>query len=153
MTRPADPTDNATPSGLSAIAAALVSYSALAGETRYRDAAEAALSTVAAVAARHGRFAGYACAVGEAVLSGPYEIAVATASAPEPTSEPLVHAAWRHLPPGAVVVAAPPDAPGVPLLADRPLRGGAPTAYICRGFVCDTPVTSVEALIARLDQS
>ncbi|HKS98891.1 MAG TPA: thioredoxin domain-containing protein, partial [Rugosimonospora sp.] len=76
VTRPADPTDNATPSGLSAIAAALTRYAALSGEPRYRAAAEEALATVAALADRHPRFAGYACAVGEALLSGPYEIAV-----------------------------------------------------------------------------
>ncbi|HLL66224.1 MAG TPA: thioredoxin domain-containing protein [Micromonosporaceae bacterium] len=147
VTRPADPTDNATPSGLSAVAAALVSYSALAGEPRHRQIAEAALGVVAGVAAQHGRFTGYSCVTGEALLSGPYEIAVAT---PAGSADPLVHAAWRHLPPGAVVVAGPPDAPGVPLLAGRPLREGAPTAYVCRGFVCDVPVTDVEALTARL---
>jgi len=39
VARPADPTDNATPSGLSALAAALVAYSALTGELIYREAA------------------------------------------------------------------------------------------------------------------
>ncbi len=134
VTRPADPTDNATPSGLSAIAAALTTYTALTGQPRYREAAEAALATVAPIAARHARFTGYACAVGEAQVSGPYEIAVAGDSA-------LVETAWRLAPPGAVVVSGRPDQPGVPLLADRPMLGGAPTAYVCRGFVCDRPVT------------
>jgi hypothetical protein len=147
VTRPADPTDNATPSGLSSIAAALTSYSALTGQLRYREAAEAALSRVAALASGHARFIGYACAVGEALLSGPYEIAVA---APDASAEPLAATARRLAPPGAVVVAGPPDAPGVPLLADRPLRGGAPTAYVCRGFVCDAPVTTVEELAGAL---
>jgi len=146
VVRPADPTDNATPSGRSAIAAALVGYSALAGSARHREAAEAALSTVAGIAATHGRFTGYACAVGEALLSGPYEIAVATL---EPQSDPLVRAAWRLAPPGAVVVAGPPDADGVPLLADRPLRNGS-TAYVCRGFVCDAPVSTEADLAAKL---
>ena len=146
VTRPADPTDNATPSGLSAIAAALVAAGALAGEARYREAAEAALARVSPLAETHARFVGYACATGEALLSGPYEIAVAT---PDP-ADPLVAAAWRLAPPGAVVVAGPPDAPGVPLLAGRPLAGGASTAYICRGFVCDAPVTTVDDLAAKL---
>ena len=51
IARPADPTDNATPSGLSSVAAALVSYSALAGEPAYREVAERALATVAGLAA------------------------------------------------------------------------------------------------------
>src|SRR5690606_19664603 len=39
VARPADPTDNATPSGLSSMAAALTSYAALTGDTSYREAA------------------------------------------------------------------------------------------------------------------
>ncbi len=147
VTRPADPTDNATPSGRSAIVAALVAYAALSGETRYREAAEATLSTVAPIVHRHARFTGYAATVGEALLSGPYEIAVAT---DDPAADPLVAAAHRHAPPGAVVVAGAPDQPGVPLLAGRPLVDGRPTAYVCRGFVCQRPVTSVDELVAQL---
>ncbi|WBB72746.1 thioredoxin domain-containing protein [Micromonospora sp. WMMD1128] len=147
VTRPADPTDNATPSGRSAIVAALVAYAALTGETRYREAAEATLSTVAPIVDRHARFTGYAATVGEALLSGPYEIAVAT---DDPVGDPLLAAAHRHAPPGAVVVAGAPDQPGVPLLAGRPLVDGQPTAYVCRGFVCQRPVTSVEELVAQL---
>jgi len=147
VARPADPTDNATPSGLSAICAALVAYSALSGETAYRDAADAALATVGPLIAGHPRFAGYSAAVAEAALAGPYEIAIATV---EPQGDPLVAAAVRHAPPGTVVVAGEPDRPGVPLLADRPLIGGASAAYVCRGFVCDRPVTTEADLIERL---
>ncbi|MDI5938911.1 thioredoxin domain-containing protein [Micromonospora sp. DH15] len=147
VARPADPTDNATPSGRSALAAALVTYAALSGEARYREAAEAALATVAPIVARHARFTGYAAAAGEALLSGPYEIAVVT---DDPAGDPLVAAAYRHAPPGAVLVAGRPDQPGVPLLADRPMRDGRPTAYVCRGFVCQRPVTTVDDLLAQL---
>ncbi|WP_173078518.1 thioredoxin domain-containing protein [Phytohabitans rumicis] len=147
VTRPADPTDNATPSGLSALVAALTTYAALSGEPSYREAAEAALATVAPIVDKHPRFTGYAAAVGEAVLSGPYEIAIVT---DEPAADPLVRAAHRHAPPGAVVVAGGPDQPGVPLLASRPKLDGASTAYVCRGFVCDRPVTGAGELVAQL---
>ncbi|EEP73432.1 hypothetical protein MCAG_03759 [Micromonospora sp. ATCC 39149] len=148
VTRPADPTDNATPSGRSAIVAALVTYAALSGQPRYREVAEAALATVAPIVARHARFTGYAATAGEALLSGPYEIAVVT---DDPAGDPLVAAAYRHAPPGAVLVAGRPDQPGVPLLADRPMLDGRPTAYVCRGFVCQRPVTTVEDLLAQLE--
>ncbi|MET7880425.1 thioredoxin domain-containing protein [Micromonospora profundi] len=147
VARPADPTDNATPSGRSALVAGLVAYAALTGQTRYREAAEAALATVAPIVGRHARFTGYAATVGEALLSGPYEIAVVTG---DPAGDPLVAAAHRHAPPGAVVVAGAPDQPGVPLLADRPFVDGRSAAYVCRGFVCQRPVTSVEELVAQL---
>ncbi|HEY0000304.1 MAG TPA: hypothetical protein VGB74_07605, partial [Actinoplanes sp.] len=148
VTRPADPTDNATPSGLSSICAALVGHAALAGETAYREAADAALATVGSLIGGHPRFAGYSSTVAEAALAGPYEIAVVFTD--EKEAEPLLAAAHRHAPPGTVIVAGEPDRPGVPLLADRPLLGGAPTAYVCRGFVCDRPVTTPDDLMARL---
>jgi uncharacterized protein YyaL (SSP411 family) len=147
VTRPADPTDNATPSGLSAMVAALTAYTALSGETRYREAAEAALATVAPIVDKHPRFTGYSAASGEALLSGPYEIAIV---AGEGGADELLQAARQYAPPGAVVVAGAPDQPGVPLLADRPALGGLPTAYVCRGFVCDRPVTDAGELVAQL---
>ena len=158
LTRPADPTDNATPSGLSALASALIRYGALAGATRYRDAALAALATVAPVAARHPRFAGYSCAAGEALLSGPYEIAIVFDGAPggpalaaaAAQADPMVATAWRLAPPGAVLVSGRSGQPGVPLLAGRSARDGQPTAYVCHGFACDRPVTTTADLAAQL---
>jgi len=148
IARPADPTDNASPSGLSSMTAALTTVAALTGEVRYRERAEQALEAIAPVIARHPRFAGYAAATAEALLSGPYEIAIAV-----PPTQPitdLLAAARQYAPPGAVIVVGPPDAPGVPLLADRPLRDGNATAYVCRGFVCDRPVTTAADLQALL---
>ncbi|KUL36678.1 thioredoxin domain-containing protein [Actinoplanes awajinensis] len=148
LTRPADPTDNATPSGLASVCSALVGYAALSGETSYRLAADAALATVGPLIEGHPRFAGYAAMVAEAAVTGPYEIAVAT----HDPDDPLVATAYRESPAGTVVVVGAPDSPGVPLLADRPLIDGRATAYVCRGFVCDRPVTTPEDLVARLKQ-
>ena len=74
--RPADPADNATPSGTFAVAGALLRYSALAGSARHREAAEAALGVLPGIAARYPRAAGAGLAVAEAWLAGPAEIAV-----------------------------------------------------------------------------
>jgi uncharacterized protein len=142
IARPADPTDNATPSGQSSIVAALLSYTALTGQPEYRQAAEEALGGVAALLGRHARFAGYAGAAAEALVSGPYEIAIAGLDG----ATELARTAWRLAPPGAVVVVGAPDADGIPLLARRRLLADQPTAYVCRGFVCDRPVTTVEDL-------
>jgi uncharacterized protein YyaL (SSP411 family) len=118
VARPADPTDNATPSGTSALAAALVTAAALTGRQRYRAAAQLALATLAPIAAAHGRMTGYACAAGEALLAGPYELAIAPTAGRD---DPLAAAALRRLPPGAVLVCGrrspgcagrPPDARG-----------------------------------------
>jgi uncharacterized protein YyaL (SSP411 family) len=132
--------------------AALIAYSALSGAPAYRDAARRALQTIAPLVERHARFAGHAAAAAEALVSGPYEIAIAT---DDPVDEAaagdgLAAVAWRLAPPGAVVVVGPPDAPGVPLLAGRPLIDGQPAAYVCRGVVCDRPVTTAADLATTL---
>jgi uncharacterized protein len=148
VARPADPTDGATPSGSSAVCEALVTYTALTGESRYREAAETALDRIEPIISTRARFAGLAAAIGEALLSGPVEVAVVGQT--EDERRTLVHTATAVAPPGAVIVAGRPDDAGAPLLAHRPMMYGGPTAYVCRGFVCDRPVTTAEALADQL---
>ncbi|MGL4174934.1 MAG: thioredoxin domain-containing protein [Dermatophilaceae bacterium] len=145
--RPANRADNAEPSGASALAGALLTSSALTGTTRHRDAAEQVLAECGAVAVREPRFAGWALAVAEALETGPLQVAVVGSG---PDAAALAAEARRSSSPGLVVVAGEPDAPGVPLLAQRPLVAGRAAAYVCRGFVCDAPVTDVAALSAAL---
>jgi uncharacterized protein len=143
--RPQDPTDNATPSGSSALAGALLTFAACTGSLAHRQSAESALGIVASVGTEQPRFLGWALAVAEALVAGPVEVAIVG----EPARE-LSDVAWRLRPPGAVVVTGEPNTPGIPLLADRPTVGGRPAAYVCRGMVCDAPVTDVPALRRQL---
>ncbi|HEV2779567.1 MAG TPA: N-acylglucosamine 2-epimerase, partial [Actinophytocola sp.] len=101
------------------------------------------------LAARAPRFAGHWLSVAEAIEHGPIQVALVGA-ADDPRRTELVSAAVASAPGGAVVLAGAPDAPGVPLLADRPLVNGGPAAYVCRGYVCDRPVTTVAELAAAL---
>jgi uncharacterized protein len=144
--RPKDPTDNAAPSGQSAVANALVTYSALTGSLEHRQAAENALRPVSSLGVQQPRFLGWALAAGEALISGPLQVAIVG----EGGRGPLTSTAWARRPPGAVVVSGSPDAPGMPLLAARPLVRDAAAAYVCRGMVCDAPVTDVAALAEAL---
>ena len=100
--RPADPADNATPSGTFAVAAALLSYSALTGSARHREAAEASLGVLPGIAARYPRAAGTGLAVAEAWLAGPAEIAVVGRPDDERTRA-LHQTALHAAPPGAVL--------------------------------------------------
>jgi uncharacterized protein YyaL (SSP411 family) len=138
--RPQDPTDNATPSGQFAAAGALLSYAALTGSTRHREAAIAALGPVVPLAERHARFAGWGLAVAEAHLAGPLEVAVA-GPADDPRTRELHRTAL--LSPVPAVVAA---GPGVPLMEGRTPVDGKPAAYVCREFACRMPVTEPDAL-------
>ncbi|MET7461448.1 thioredoxin domain-containing protein [Nonomuraea sp. NPDC005501] len=155
--RPQDPTDNATPSGQYAAAGALLSYAALTGSTRHREAAHAALGTVSVLAGGHARFAGWGLAVARAALDGPVEVAVVGAPA-DPRTRALHREAMLADVPGLVVAlgtppegdGAAPVAGGPALLEGRGLVGGAPAAYVCRGFTCRMPVTTPEELRREL---
>ncbi|MFI6176588.1 thioredoxin domain-containing protein [Nonomuraea sp. NPDC051191] len=150
--RPQDPTDNATPSGQYAAAGALLSYGALTGSAKYRDAAAAALATVSVLADRHARFAGWGLAVARAALDGPVEVAVVGSPA-DPRTAALHREALLADVPGLVVAPGDGEAGGEPfpaLLEGRGPIGGAPAAYVCRGFACRLPVTTVEELRAEL---
>lgn len=150
FSRPQDPTDNATPSGRSAVASALVTYAALTGSRRHRTAAEGALSPVAVLAEKAARFAGWGLAAGEAALSGPRAVAV-VGDPGDPRTAALVRTALAWAPLGTVLSRGDGlDDGGVPLLRDRGRVGGAPTAYVCEGFVCKLPVTSPEDLRVQL---
>ncbi|CCH28116.1 thioredoxin domain-containing protein [Actinosynnema sp. NPDC047251] len=142
--RPSDPSDNASPAGASALASALLTASVLGAprQAEYRAAAEAAVTRAGLLAAREPRFAGNWLAVAEALALGPVQVAVVGES-PELTST-----AWRDVHGGGVVVAGEPGS--APLLADRPLVDGAAAAYVCRGYVCDRPVTTADELATAL---
>ena len=149
-TRPQDPTDNATPSGLSAAVHALRLLAELTGETAYADRADRAAASVGGLAVQAPRFAGWLLADAISRLPGRAPVQVAIVGPDDPGRAELVRAAWRQAPAGSVVLAGEPDQPGFALLADRPLRDGQATAYVCRGFVCRLPVTSVEELVDQL---
>src|SRR5262245_9406810 len=148
--RPQDPTDNATPAGQSALAGALLRYSAYTGSASHRETAGRALGVTSAWAARNARLAGWVLAVAEALLDGPREIAIVGPGADERTRV-LRAVALRATAPGAVVALGDPARPAdVPLLRDRPLVGGGPAAYVCREFVCDVPTTDPGELAAKV---
>ena len=150
VARPRDPGDNASPSGLSSMVHALVDAHALTGEGRYRTVAEEALATVATLAERAPRFAGWSLAAAQTMLAGgPLEVAVVGPAGPERSA--LARRAREH--PGAVVIEADGPRDDVPLLSGRTPIDGQPAAYVCRGFVCERPVTSVAELAAALARS
>jgi uncharacterized protein YyaL (SSP411 family) len=147
MLRPADPLDGATPSGASSIAEALLIAAHLAAgdrADRYRQAAAEALQAHSPLLAGAPRSAGHWLAVAETAVRGPLQIAVAC----DTPGSSLLAQARRLAPGGAIVVGG--EAGSSELLVGRDRVGGADAAYVCRGRVCDMPVTTAEDLAAAL---
>ena len=147
MVRPADPVDGATPSGASSIAEALLTAAHLVDAeraTRFGDAAAQTLLAHSPLLARAPRSAGHWLAVAEAAVRGPLQVAVAAAGA----DSELLAAARRMAPGGTVVVGGPLDS--APLLFGRDRVRGHDAAYVCRGRVCDLPVTGAAELAEAL---
>jgi len=149
VTRPKDVQDNATPSGGAVATEVLLRMAALTGDGRYRTVAEGALASIAPLAGRYPTaFARWLGAI-DLALGEIAEVAIVGALDEAGTRELLAVAAEAS---GARVVAlaADPSASDVPLLEGRDRIGGRPTAYVCRGFACQVPVTDPAALADQL---
>jgi len=147
MLRPSDPLDGATPSGASLIAEALLTIGHMVDghwAARYGEAAGETLLAHSPLLARAPRSAGHWLSVAEAAVRGPLQVAVAC---DDPGSE-LLAAARVMAPGGTIVVGGALDSS--PLLAGRDRVRGADAAYVCRGRVCDLPVTSAQELATAL---
>ena len=149
--RPQDPTDNATPSGLSATVHALRLLSQLTGDDTYADRAAQAAATGGQLIVQAPRFAGWLLAdvISYAGDRPPVQVAIVGRS-DDPIRAELVRTAYQAAPAGSVILAGEPDQAGFALLAARPLIEGRPTAYVCQHFVCKLPVTSAADLAAQL---
>ncbi|TFD49050.1 thioredoxin domain-containing protein [Cryobacterium sp. TMT1-2-1] len=145
----ADPSEGAYPSGLSATADAAELLYLLTAERRYRATAEHAMGTLTALAPARPLAFGAALRL-IAQLAAPVEQLVVVTPAAAPGREPedpagLLAAVRRR---GSGLVASVTEAQasafaasGFELFAERTARAGAPTAYLCRDFVCRLPVT------------
>ncbi|WP_141014259.1 thioredoxin domain-containing protein [Nocardioides sambongensis] len=142
LARPRDPGDNASPSGFSSLVHALVEAHALTSEGRFRDAAERALATASLLAEKAPRFAGWSLAAAVTLLDGPLEVAIVGPAGAD--RDALERRALRL--PGAVVITAEGPVDGIGLLQGRTAVDGRAAAYVCRGQVCERPVTSPDEL-------
>jgi len=154
VVRPRNLFDNAVPSGSSVAIDWLLRLGVLFGEERDEALALEALRAMADLMRRHPSGFGRYLSALDFHLGPVAEIALVwPAGADAASIEPLRDAvAGRYLP-NRVVVGAPeaaPEASGLPLLAERAAVGGGPTAYLCRRYVCQMPVTTPDDLARQL---
>ncbi|MEZ4515916.1 MAG: thioredoxin domain-containing protein [Chloroflexota bacterium] len=149
--RPKDLQDNATPSGNAMAVGVLLKLSLLTGEGGYWDIAEQATAGLYEMMAHYpGSFAQWLCNA-TFILGQPQEVAIVGAVDEAGTQDLLavLHEAYRPM--MVAALAADPDtAVLIPLLDQRPQIDGRPTAYVCRQFVCQQPVTDPAVLREQL---
>ncbi len=151
VVRPRDVQDNATPSGSSMAATALLRLGALSGEGRYTEHAEAAIRQAAPYLAQHPTaFAQWLAALAF-MLNHPAEVAIVGDAAGADTRALLAEANRGYRP--FQVLALNPDGQdnSVPLLAGRTRLDGKAAAYVCRNFACSMPVTEPGELAELLE--
>ena len=148
--------DGAEPAASSVAVMNLLALARLTGRAEYQGKAERVLAAWGTKLRTHPRVAPFMLAAASTALLPPIEIAVAEGT-DAPASARLRHAlASRFLPSAVVVPVTATHREGLakvaPWTAAMTSPSGAATAYVCRDFVCDVPVTAAEALVTRLDE-
>ncbi len=145
LTRPKDLQDSATPSGNALAAEALLKLDAFTWKGEWRKLAEQALSLVAGQAVRYPTAYGRWLSAADFALGKVKQVALIGAISDELTRAFLAEVRSAFRPNLVVALAEYPPPDGSPaLLIDRPMLDGRPTAYVCEGFVCRLPVTTLE---------
>ena len=146
ITRPRDVTDNATPSGTSLAVDVLLRLAELQQDADMRRRATYVLETLAEPMAQHPSAFGNLLVAADMAVHGAVELALVGDPA-RADFRALADVAGEHYVPALVIAGAPPGAADdVALLAGRPATGGRATAYLCRQYTCDAPVTEPAAL-------
>jgi uncharacterized protein YyaL (SSP411 family) len=150
VARPRGLEDNALPSGGAMAATVLLRLEALTGEGAYRDAAEGALAPMVSIASQHpSAFAQWLLAF--QLASAPIDEVAIVGDPGEAETRALLDVAVRPFRPNQVIaVSADPDRSAIPLLHARTRIEDRATAYVCRGFACQRPVTAPAELVSQL---
>ena len=152
-----DPSEGAYPSGLSAIASAAHRLYLLTSEARYLEAARSAMSLFAPLAVERPIAFGAALGVMAGLTAAQQQLVVVSAGVGGAVTSVAQH--WQRS--GSVVAVVTPEQvtafteAGFELFEGRVLRDDLPTAYLCRDFVCNLPVTDgaqLKLLIDALDE-
>ena len=150
ITRPREVTDNATPSGTSLAAELLVRLAELMHDVDARRRATWIVETLAPAMSRYPSAFGHLLGVADMLINGAVELAIVG----DPTAadfRALERAAAAEYVPALVLAGGTPD-DSIALLEGRSTRDDRATAYVCRNYACEEPVTAAEALWRQLER-
>jgi uncharacterized protein YyaL (SSP411 family) len=151
LLRPKDLQDNATPSGNALGSEVLLKLAAFTDKGKYRDLAEKSLSLIVDQALRYPTSFARWLSAADFALGSVKQVAVVFESDREEARE-VIQSIQSEYRPNIILAASayPPSVNAPPLLAERTIKDDKPTVYVCEGFVCKMPVTSIPELQALL---
>src|SRR6185295_16953614 len=154
ITRTKDYFDNATPSGNSVSAMALLKLGLLTQEQNYSRCAVTILRALRPAMSRYPSAFGYMLSALDFYLSEPKEIALVGALDSHEARSFVEEIYSRYIPNKIIAGCEPGDeqaADAIRLLVGRSAINGDTTAYVCRNYMCLEPTTKVEELASRLE--
>jgi hypothetical protein len=153
ITRPRDVTDNATPSGTSLATELLLQLAELGQNAEYRRRAVFTMESLIEPLTKYPSAFGHLLGCVDMEVNGAIELALI--GDPESGAfKALETVAGEQYVPSLVLAGGGPSSDSiVKLLNDRPLIEGKPTAYLCRGYTCDKPVTDPRELAGQLENA
>lgn len=151
--RPKDVQDNATPSGGSLAARALLLLAAFTGNESYQTKAEQMLAVVQEGIAQYPNAFGSWLLAFDSAINSVRQIAIVwDENANDKEIDDLLKVPLRSYYPRAILTFSslplPDNSPA--LLKDRSVMNGKPTAYVCRDFTCQLPVNNPQDLKNQL---
>jgi len=161
VVRPRDVFDNAQPCGGSVASEVLLHLALNTGNQDYATKGATPLRAMHELMSRAPAGTGQWLAALDFYVSSPKEIAI-VGPREDPATQELLDTVFGRFLPNKVVVGAEagqsssddadPSYSRLPLLQERGMVNGRPTAYVCRNYACQLPVTEPEALAAQLEE-
>ena len=155
VVRPRDVFDNAQPCGGSVAADVLLRLGVITGNDDYSSKGATPLRAMQQLLGRAPAATGHWLGALDFYVSLPKEIVIVGSPQADATGALLDQVATRFLPNRVVVGLADPAQPPIkdsPLLEQRTMQEGRPTAYLCEHYVCQLPVTQPDQFAALLDR-
>jgi uncharacterized protein YyaL (SSP411 family) len=156
IVRSKDYFDNATPSGNSVATEVLLHLAALTANEDYSRKAVTIFRLLREPLGRYASAFGRLLGALDFYLSTPKEIAIIGAAESDETRALLLEVWARFLPNKIVAQTTEGDVRSAevsPLLRDRPMINGRPTAYVCEHYTCQAPTNSAIELAGQLSDS
>ena len=153
--RPRDVFDNAQPCGGSVATDVLLRLGVVTGNDDYSSKAATPLRALQQLLGRAPSATGHWLGALDFYVSLPREIVIVGPAGSESTQSLLREVNGRFMPNKVAVGMSDPASPPLkdsPLLEQRVMQDGQPTAYVCENYACQLPVTDPAALAAQLDR-